>query len=349
MKKALALVLSACVALSLLAGCGGPSGNTPGGTGGSQGNTPGGNDQVFNIKFECVLNEASYWYQLGVKMSEMLEERTNGRIKMECYANAQLAGGNQQKGLENVINNVVQVDCRSSMLWQVMDDKLGIWAIPFFYESTDVILNDLEFGEGGQAYAAAMDNLGLKLMGLVEYGPRPIATNKPLTSYDDIQGMKIRVASVPLHLDGLTAIGANPMAMNWSEMYTGLQQGTVDGMEAPYQVMIDNTVYDVCKYYYDCDWVMDPGVVTVNAGFYNSLPDDLRQIFDEVFEECRAWEIQEFQAANASAKERLEKEFGCAINPMTDADREKFITAMRPVFDAYEAAVGSEYLNLFRK
>ncbi|MGI5963943.1 MAG: TRAP transporter substrate-binding protein [Lawsonibacter sp.] len=347
MKKALAFLLALAMTTGLLTGCG--SDTKSNSSGGSATGSQGDGSEVYKIKYECVLNEASYWYQMGVKMAEMLEERTDGRIIMECYANAQLAGGNQQKGLENVINNVVQVDCRSSMLWQVMDDKLGVWAIPFFYDSTDVILNDLEFSEAGEAYAETLEGLGLKLMGLVEYGPRPIATNKPLTCFEDIKDMKIRVASVPLHLDGLAAVGANPMAMNWSEMYTGLQQGTVDGMEAPYQVMIDNTVYDVCKYYYDCSWVMDPGVVTVNAEFYNSLPEDLRTIFDEVFDECRAWEIEEFQKANETAKERLVSEFGCTINPMSDADLQKFEEAMQPVHKAYEESVGADYLDLFRR
>lgn len=345
MKKVLALILSLALMLPVLTACG--SSNSGTSTSGTNGGT-GEEQDVYNFKFECVLNEASYWYQMGVKMAEMLDERSDGRLKMEVYANAQLAGGNQQKGLENVINNVVQVDCRSSMLWQVMDDKLGIWAIPFFYDSSEQIIDELQYAEGGQAYAAEFENLGLKMIGLVEYGPRPIATNKPLTSFDDIQGMRIRVASVPLHLDSLKAIGADPMAMNWSEMYTGLQQGTVDGMEAPYQVMIDNTVYDVCKYYYDCGWVMDPGVVTVNAEFYNSLPDDLRQIFDEVFKECQAWNIEETRAANDSAKTRLVDEFGCTINPMADEDKAKFEEAVQPVIDAYEASVGKEYLDLFR-
>ncbi|CDZ75683.1 PBP2_TRAP_DctP10 [Peptoniphilus sp. ING2-D1G] len=305
--------------------------------------------EVYNIKYECVLNEASYWYKMGEMMAEKLNEKSDGRINMEVYANAQLAGGNQQKGLENVINNVVQVDCRSSMLWQVMDDKLGVWAMPFFYDSTDQILRDLNGSEGYKAYEEVLNSKGLHLAGLVEYGPRPIASNTPIKSYEDMSGKKIRVASVELHLNGLKAFGSNPMAMNWSEMYTGLQQGTVDGMEAPYQVMIENTVYEVCKNFYDCNWVMDPGVVTVNADFYNSLPDDLQQVFDEVFQECREWEIEQYQTANKEAKERLVNEFGCTINPMSDEDLAKFEKAMESVIADYEKKVGKEYLELFRQ
>lgn len=346
MKKAVALLLTAVMAASMLTGCGGGAA-APAAAPAQQ--AASGGDEVYNFKFECVLNEASFWYQMGQRMSEQLKEKSNGRLNMECYANAQLAGGNQQKGLENVINNVVQVDCRSSMLWQVMDDKLGIWCIPFFYESTEQLLSDeMRASEGYKAYQETMEGLGLHLAALVEYGPRCIASNVPIETYEDFAGKKIRVASVELHLSALQAFGANPMAMNWSEMYTGLQQGTVDGMEAPFQVMIDNTVNDVCKYYYDCNWVVDPGVVTVNADFYNSLPDDLRQIFDEVFEECRAWEIEEFQKANESAKERLVSEFGCTVTPMKDEDLPKFKAAMESVLASYEQKVGKEYLDLFR-
>ena len=343
MKRIIALVMAAAMMMAMLVACGDKKGTND--------DMPKSNDeqQVYNIKFECVLNEASRWYQMGQKMAEMLDERTNGRIKLECYANAQLAGGNQQKGMENLLNNVVQIDCRSSMLWQVFDDKLGVWAIPYFYDSTETILDDLQYADAGKAYGETFEQYGAHLMGLVEYGPRLIATNKPLTSIDDIKGMKIRVASVALHLDGLTAVGANPMAMNWSEMYTGLQQGTVDGMEAPAQVLVDNTIPDVCKYMFDCGWVMDPGVVTVNSEFYNSLPDDLRQIFDEVFKECQEWNIKETRADNEQALKDLSDKYGCVVTKQTADDRAKFVEAMQPVFDKYEQSVGTEYFDLFCK
>lgn len=336
MRKIFKITALAVMAVGLLTGCG------------SSKNDKADANKVYNFKYECVLNEASPWYKMGQRMAKQMKEKSNGRLNMEVYANAQLAGGNQQKGLENVINNVTQVDCRSSMLWQVMDDKLGVWAIPFFYDSTDQILKDMKDKEGYKAYKKALDAKGLHLAGLVEYGPRPIASNVPIKSYEDMAGKKIRVASVQLHLDALKAFGANPMAMNWSEMYTGLQQGTVSGMEAPYQVMIENTIYDVCKNYYDANWVMDPGVVTVNAKFYNSLPDDLRKIFDEAFEDSRKWEIAEYQKLNKEAKDKIVSQYGCVINPMSDADLQKFKEAMKPVVAAYEQKVGKDYLDLFR-
>ena len=344
MKKALALLLTVAMLMSMLTACGGSKPAAAPAAPAADASA----DKVYNFKFECVLNEASMWYQTGQKMAQLLDERSNGRLKMECYANAQLAGGNQQKGLENVINNVVQVDLRSAMLWQVMDDKLGIWAVPFFHKSAEHVIDELQYGPGGEAYGKALGELGLKFAGLVEYGPRPIATNKPLTSFDDIQGMKIRVASCALHLDGLKACGANPMAINWSEMYTGLQQGTVDGMEAPYQVLIDNTIYDVCDYIYDCSWVMDPGVVTINQDFYNSLPEDLQKILMDTFKECQAWNIEETRKDNEEAKKRIVEEFGCTIAEFKAEDKAKFEAAMKPVIEAYEASVGSDYLNLFR-
>ena len=153
MKIALALLLTVAMLMSMLTACGG---SKPAASAAPAGNTAAAADKVYNFKFECVLNEASMWYQTGVKMAELLDERSNGRLKMECYANAQLAGGNQQKGLENVINNVVQVDLRSAMLWQVMDDKLGIWAVPFFHKSAEYVIDELQYGPGGEAYGKVL-------------------------------------------------------------------------------------------------------------------------------------------------------------------------------------------------
>lgn len=341
MKKAMALILSLGM-LFVITGCGSSGSSSAGKSSTSSG------EKVYEIKFETVLNEASYWYQMGERISKNLEEQSGGRIKMTCYANSQLAGGNQQKGCENLIDNTTQMDVRSAMIWSVIDEKLGVFAIPFFYDSTDAILNDIQNGDGGKAYTDVFSKYGVRMEGLAEYGPRCIATNKPLTSYEDIKGMKIRVASVSLHLDSMKAFGANPMAMNWSEMYTGLQQGTVDGMEAPAQILIDNTIPDVCKYIYNCGWVMDPGVLTINQEFYDSLPADLQKILDDVCTEALSWEIEQLQAANTSALASLSKDYGCTVTDIQQTDLNKFKSAMESVVSAYEKTVGADYLNKFR-
>jgi C4-dicarboxylate transporter DctM subunit len=305
-------------------------------------------EKVYKIKFSTVLNERSTWYQLGLRLAENMEKETNGRITVTCFANEQLSGGNQQKGCEMLMNGSTEIDVRSSMIWSVVDNRLGVWAIPFFYKSLDDA-DGIIAGEGGKAYAKVMEEKGIKLIAFGEDGMRQIVTNKPLKSLNDIKGMKIRVGSIPLYIDGLKALGANPLAMNWSEMYTGLQTGTVDGMESPTQVLIDNTVYEVCKYIYYCDWNYDPAVLTVNLKFYQSLPDDLREIFERVCKEAVQWQKDYLRQLNVEAIPRLEKEFGCIFEYATPEERQKFIEAVQPVVDAYEKLVGKEYVNLFRR
>ncbi len=349
MKRLIATMLAAVMAMSMMTGCGGGSSAAAPAAAPAASAESSSAQEVITIKTDTVLNEASGWYRMSVKWGELLKERSGGHMVMENYANTQLSGGNQQKGMENVINNVCQVYCNSSMLWQIFNDKLGIWAIPYFYESTDVILKDLQYGEAGKAYGQALDEIGVHFQGLAEYGPRGIATNKPLTCIDDIKDMKIRVASCALHLDGLKAIGANPMAINWSEMYTGLQQGTVDGMEAPSRVCVGNAIQDVCPYFFDCGWVMDPGVVTVNKGFYEGLSEEDRKLFDETFAEALQWEIETVQAENEEALKDLSEKYNVTVTKQTEEDRAKFVEAMQPVYDAFEESVGKEYLDLFRK
>lgn len=304
-------------------------------------------DKVYKIKYSTVLNEASTWYQMGLMLAEKMDKETNGRIKITCYANEQLSGGNQQKGCEMLMNGSTELDMRSAMIWAVMNERLGVWTLPFFYESYDVV-DSLTSGAGGKAYAEVLDNIGVKLLGYGETGMRQIITNKPLRTFEDIKGMKIRVPSVTLNIESLKAFGANPLAMNWSEAYTGLQQGTVDGMETPTQMIIDNSLYEVCKYIYMCNWTYDPGVLTINRDFYNSLPEDLREIFDRVARECILWQKDYQRKQNIEAVSILEKEYNCELYTPTREERQKFIDASQGVIANFEKKVGKRYLDLFR-
>lgn len=347
MKKVLSILLASALLIMMMAGCSSNSSKSSSGAQSAAGSSAADDNKVYKIKFSTVLNENSTWYKMGQRIAENMEKETNGRILISCFANEQLSGGNQQKGCEMLMNGSTEMDARSNMLWSVIDEKLGVYAIPFFYDSLEA-LDAIVAGEGGKAHAEVMDKYGVHLIGIGEYGDRLIATNKPVKSYEDMAGKKIRVASVPLHLNAMQAFGANPMAMNWSEMYTGLQQGTVDGMEAPAQVLIDNTVYEVCKYAYDCAWVSDPMTFGVNKEFYESLPDDLRTIFDKVCNEGLEWQKTEQRQLNETAKKRLAEEFKVEITVIDPADKAKFEKAMESVVADYETKVGKDYLDKFR-
>jgi TRAP-type C4-dicarboxylate transport system substrate-binding protein len=137
--------------------------------------------------------------------------------------------------------------------------------------------------------------------------------------------------------------------MSFAELFTGLQQGTIDGQDNGPTIMVTNKIYEVQKYYTDLNYIHDVAPCFVSEEFYKSLPDDLRQIFDDVWAETIDKAHQ--QAVDAIETDiKAMEDYGTAVTRLTDAERAAFREAVEPVYtwfrneypdydlDAYQAA-----------
>ena len=302
----------------------------------------------YKLKFSTVLSENSSWYKLGKSISARMAEETGGKVTINVFPNEQLSGGNQPKGLELLMSGSTEMDLRSGMLWATVDKRMGAISLPFFYKNFEQI--DASFnGEGGKELKAVMEKHGIKLFGFAEGGWRQMFTSKKaVTALDQIKGMKFRLAPVPMNMDTFKALGANPLIMNWSEMFTGLQQGTVDGMECPISAAYESSVHEVCKnstlweYSYDC------GLLSMNLKLWNSFPPKLQEIFTRVVEEEIAKQIKSERAYNKELEATMSEKFGVTFHKLSDSEREKFAAAAKVVVDNFEKEFGKEFVDKFR-
>jgi tripartite ATP-independent transporter DctP family solute receptor len=184
--------------------------------------------------------------------------------------------------------------------------------------------------------APTVDAKGLKIIAVWENGFRHITNNRrPINTPDDLKGVKLRVPEGKWRVKMFQAYGANPTPMKFSELFTALQTGVVDGQENPFANIVSAKFYEVQKFLSLTNHLYTPAYVTVGAKKWATLPADVRQVLEET-----AREVQPFVYATAEkwdtdllAKLRTS---GIQIN---EANRDAFVSASRPIYDEFSRDV----------
>lgn len=338
-KRFLAGIMCAVMALGV-AGCGG-SGDS---------SSEGGADKAVNLKMAVTPSETSVWMVAATEFKKLVEERTEGRYTVTIYANEQLAAGDQTKGVEMLFNGTTDVDLHSSMIISNVVPELSVismpWLFPNGYDSVDeFIFND---GSTGSAFIKdAMEAKGAHVIGIGENGFRQITNNKrPITSAEDMAMLKIRVPAISLLVDVFKALDADPTQMAFSEVFTALQQGAIDGQENPYDTIRSAKVQEVQKYMTIWNYCYDPIILSVSGNIWNKLSDEDKEIFATAGKEACATQVSSSRAMDAEIIEEF-KGIGVEVNELAPEAIEEMKTVVAPVYDKYRDEYGDEAFAAF--
>ena len=165
----------------------------------------------------------------------------------------------------------------------------------YLFDSLYVITNqqmayDVMDGEVGDQIEKDFEAAGLKIVMWCENGFRQLTCNREVTGLDSLKGMKIRTMENKFQMAGWSALGTNPTPMAFTEVFTALQQGTVDAQENPLGLIDGNSFMDVCSYLVLTNHNYTPMITFMNLDFYNSLTDEQKAVIDYASEVCCAWE-----------------------------------------------------------
>lgn len=150
-----------------------------------------------------------------------------------------------------------------------------------------------------------------------------------------------------MYIDLFKELGADPTAMNFSEVFTSLQQGTIDGQENPLPIITSSKLYEVQKYISLWNYSYDPIILGMNKDLFNSMSPELQQIFEDAGKEASEYQIKLNREEGASAVTFLEGE-GMVITELTDDEIAAFQEKMVPIYEKYEEIVGKELLDAFK-
>jgi TRAP-type C4-dicarboxylate transport system substrate-binding protein len=138
---------------------------------------------------------------------------------------------------------------------------------------------------------AEMEEMQVKALAWGENGFRQLTNNvRPVRTPEDMRGLRLRVCPSKIYDDIFNQLGVNPVNMNWGDAVTGFQQGTVDGQENPYGVLLPVKIWEYHKYATNWNYLADPLLFVVNKSVWDSFPEDIQIIIKETAEEAGMWE-----------------------------------------------------------
>ncbi len=197
------------------------------------------------LKLGHLANEENIWHKACVKFGEELSALTDGRITVEIYPNESL-------GKEMDLINGMQLGTADMT---ITGESLQNWApmaallaVPYAYKSIEH-MDSIAGGEiGTQIEAQIIEKAKVRPVAYFARGPRNLTTNRPIKSPADLNGLKMRVPNVPLFVDVWKALGAQPTPMAFSEVFTSLQNGTIDAQENPLALIKSASFFEVQKH-----------------------------------------------------------------------------------------------------
>lgn len=233
MKKKILAFLLCTVMLLTLAGCGGktaaPAGTPDASSGGASSGGASSGTAEYTFIVAHVDPEDGPLHQNLLEFEKYVEEKTGGRMDVQVFGNGLLGG--DREILEAINLGTVQMGNMASSNLTAYGDKFGIYELPFLFNSFEAATAAYD-GELGKIYNEWLAENGFVCYGVFTYGWRALSNKvREVWTPDDLAGIKVRVMEVPMYIDAFTLLGANPTPMSWNEIYTGLQQGTIEAQD----------------------------------------------------------------------------------------------------------------------
>jgi TRAP-type transport system periplasmic protein len=303
-------------------------------------------DYKKEYKMSVVVGPKLPWGAGATKFTDLVRERTNGRINIKVYTSSSLMAGKQTNEFLIHRQGVADFCFASTINWSTTIKPLNLFNLPFFfpdYKAIDAVTG----GEVGQEIATLLQNKGVTLLAWGENGFREITNSKrAITKPEDLKGMKIRVVGTPIFIETMRALGANPVNMNWGDAQVAFQQGVVDGQENPVvAIEIPVKIWQFHQYATIWRYVIDPLMLTVNNKVMASFtPEDqeiIRTAALEASNEQRQIVRKGLIAPDLSALETLRSN-GMEVTVLDEATRGQFKDMTKSVYDKWVKVVGPD-------
>jgi len=334
MKKAkiVASLLVLVLLLAMMAGCGKSSND-------SNQQSNGNSSETINIRVGHVL-APTHPYQLGLeKFAELVAEKTDGRVQVQAFHSSQL--GNERDMVEGLQLGTLEMTLVSTAPLSSFTNKFEVFDLPFIFKDTESARNVVD-GSIGQELLDTLQDQGILGLCYFENGFRSVTNNKmPITKPEDLKGLKIRTMESPIHMASFEVMGADPTPMAFGELFTALQQGTIDGQENPLAIVDTSKFYEVQKYLSLTEHFYAPAPLLISKDFFEGLDADLQEAIKEAAIEARDYERGLLDEMNQRLLGELEQR-GMKINTV---DKQLFIDAVQPVYQEFESRIGKDLIT----
>lgn len=298
-------------------------------------------DEVYTIRVGISEAMDNPLGQTAQNIADEVNEKSNGRIQMQIFPSSQLGGPGEM--LEAVgFGNLEMTICTPTDLVSFVP-QYGVLTFPYLFADKETAYEVLD-GEIGQELSGYAEKVGFKVLGYPEIGFRQITNNvRPITKLEDFSGIKIRTRGVNAHLETFKAFGANPVSVDFSELYSALQQKVVDGQENSTTNIYYNNFFEVQKYLSVTNTFYEAWAITMNNDNYNALPDDLK----EILETAIANGVKENRETISAENDRYLEELRglMEVNEIEESEMDRIIDAAHALYPEFSDEIGQELVQ----
>lgn len=314
--------------------------------GDEQGGDAEGDTYTFTIAH--LQTEASAAGQYFIKLGEMLEENSDGRIKTEIHAGGTMAGSDAELAELVRAGTVSMVPVPTHALSALVDiPQYRVFEMPYLFSDWEEIYTVLDSDLAKDWAQPLVDKAGVKVYGGLVKGWLSIGLKgeDPLESPDGLKGKKVRTMATDMQQGLISALGGSPSTVAYGELYTAIQQGTVDGSLTATNLYVADRFAEVVDSLSIIRATAHFHLPTVNVEWYNSLPDDLKAIFDETMDEWLDYAREQEKQADADSITEMVDNMNVTVREYTDEELAPFKAATQDLFDKNKDACGDGVID----
>ena len=276
------------------------------------------NDQPeFLLRASLLVAEDHTWFKAFQHFGELLEERSEGRIKLQTYPSEQLA--KEIEAIRMIQAGVIDMTTTSALLsnWT---EIMTFCEMPFLMDSMAGVDSMLNGPVGARIRSEMVEKTGLRPVGYFQAGARHLTSNRPIRHPDDLRGLVVRIPSIPAFVTAWAALGAKTTPIAFSEVFTSLQQGVINAQENPLPLTKMLAMHEVQEYVNLTSHVFGWTYPVIGEKQFRAMPADLREIFLRSAQDMQAYERELFEQNDALVRADLEAKGMTFV----EVDREAF-------------------------
>ncbi len=289
------------------------------------------------LKYATSLGEDSAYYKGAVALADACKELSKGRMTIQIFANAQL--GNDRDMIEGMQLGSIDLSSPSTGAMGAVIPAATVLDLPYIFDDHAHVYRVLDGPFADQLYKL-FDGVGFHPLGYWEIGFRNLTNNvRPVHTPADVKGLKLRTLPAAIHQRAWSLVGAQPVAIDFTELYNALQTGVVDGQENPYNIILLGKLHEVQKHLSVTRHIYGTAPTSVSDKTWAKLNPELQGILKEAVK--RSTPIQR-QAAGGNEGAQLDKLKGFGMQVVENPDRAAFQKAMQPSWQLYTDRFGAQ-------
>lgn len=278
------------------------------------------------------------------KFAKEVKRLSHGKMKIEVYPNSTLGGDREL--LESCKDGDIPFVVQNTAPQVTFLPETAVFDLPSAFTDIEEVRKAVDNPNFYQKMEKVYQKGGYKLLGYADQGFRVMSTNKEVKDFRDFKGQKIRTMENSYHLDFWKALKANPTPMTFSEVYIGLQQGTIDAQENPYEVIVSSKLYEQQDYVVETNHLPHYISLIVSDDFFHDLSKEQQEIITKAAATAKEY------ARNASDERiadrmKIIKDSGTKIVSLDGKTQKAIQKASEPIYEEIEQKVGKNLVDSY--